>query len=121
MNDLPKVAATYPTPGAGGVDPNSEDARADAVARGSTVQSSGPARFLSTPESRAAGRGPFTCAYWDYMRRIRLEEPLAADHGLEEIDAEAIRRQCHYNFDQRLHAQAKKMLATQKPSVKGPP
>lgn len=105
LQNLPSGGRGLLTPGAGGGE--APDAGVARPAGESATQSSGPAHFVSTPESRAAGRIPFTCAYWSYLRREILEEPLAADHGLEEIDAEVLRRQCNYNYDQQVFARGR--------------
>jgi hypothetical protein len=50
------------------------------------------AAFMTNQES-------FTCAYWDWLRRIRTTEPKAADYGLDYQAGEALARRCHWEFE----------------------
>lgn len=79
------------TPGAGGVDTNSGDARAVTERAGADIpQSSGPARSLDPVPGLTSVS--FTCAYWDFLHGRRAV-PLPEAHGLTPSMAVALRMQ----------------------------
>lgn len=41
----------------------------------------------------------FAIAYWDWMRKLRRTEPGAEEFGLCACKAEALARDCHYEFE----------------------
>lgn len=99
---------SYPPSAGGG---NSADAPA-CVANAAGVahvgaESTGPAQPTGVS---------FCCAYWDYLRRLTTEEPLAAEYGLEEPYAEVLRRQCAIEFTNQAVAAARAAATFQSPS-----
>lgn len=79
-----------------------------------------PGAPVSEP-ARADLRQPsisFTSAYWDWLlgKAPNGEEPIAADYGLADELAEALRRQCRIERNTQLGARAATHLQDQAPS-----
>jgi hypothetical protein len=53
----------------------------------------------------------FCIAYWDWLRRIRTDEPKPADYGLAPWTGEALAHKCHGEFESRKVDQVLSSLA----------
>jgi hypothetical protein len=69
--------------------------------------------ILQKPSPEIHGTS-FVAAYWDYLRRITPEEPNAADYGLDEQSAEALRRQCTIEHTNQVRDEAQAEARIQK-------
>lgn len=104
-------AAGKQAPSAGGVAKSADAGMAAAGACGN-IQSAGPAHPAGVS---------FCCAYWDYLRRITPDEPLAAAYGLDEKSAEVLRYQCNREFNNKVVAAARAAATFQPPSERRAP
>ncbi len=56
--------------------------------------------FVKTKDT--TNHDSFTCAYWDYLRKIRISEPTASEFGLCECTARKLSNHIHAQFEKAL-------------------
>lgn len=120
---FPNASGNPGTPSAGGAETNPADAdnapvpTAFPTDRGiEDAESAEPARLSKTDQRQPIIS--FTSAYWDRLLGKTPDEPAAADYGLPEPLAEAIRRQCVIERNAQLYIKALKLAAAQQPSTR---